>query len=371
MIECTMDTILLALQRIVFITWTAIKTYLNGPYYSYIELNRNYGFFGKIRKLNVEDVDIPSSLEGKVCIITGGSRGIGMEVVKTLLRKGCHVITGSSASDEEIQRRRNSIVDQLGDTMRGRLDMWPLELSSMDSVLQFVRIFKDSSLKLHYLICNGAVMFAPFGLTSDGFETHLAINYFSHCLLISHLIDNLVTSGRECGHKSRIVCVSSGAHRPASVRFNDLQSERLYSTYHAYAQSKLAQIMFVYKFHEWLLSRHDMVGAVTITCLHPGVCRTDLMKEFNFFNLRPIQALPIFRSAEEGAETTLYATLSSEVEGISGVYLEDCCVTKSSKRSYDKKTQELLWNNTWHLLHKWTPNLCFRLTPESDKVHDL
>ena len=138
-------------------------------------------------------------------------------------------------------------------------------------------------------------MFAPFSLTADGFETHLAVNYLSHCLLISHLIGNLVETSKQCGHKSRIVCVSSGAHRPAKMRLNDLQSERLFSTYHAYAQSKLAQIMFVYKFNEWLISKKELAPFVTINCLHPGVCRTDLMKEFNFFNLRPIQSLPIFR----------------------------------------------------------------------------
>ncbi|CAG2107218.1 unnamed protein product [Medioppia subpectinata] len=208
-----------------------------------------------------------------------------MEVVKHLLKKGCHVITGSSANEDEMQRR--------------------------------------------------------------------------------------LDSGKQCGQKSRIVCVSSGAHRPAKMRLNDLQSERLFSTYHAYAQSKLAQIMFVYKFNEWLQSVSEWSHFVTITCLHPGVCRTDLMKEFNFFNLRPIQALPIFRSAEEGAETTLYATLSSEIEGISGVYLEDCCVRTSSKRSYDKKIQELLWNNTWILLAKWMPNMSFEMVSECDKVHNL
>lgn len=250
---------------------------------------------GKVRKLGSNDGDIPSSLAGKVCLITGGSRGIGQEVVKSLLRKGCHVITGSSANEEEIDKRRNAIIEQLGDDNKGCLEIWHLDLSSMDSVMRFISKFKESLLGLNYLICNGGVMFAPFNLTTDGFESHLAVNYLSHCLIISHMVTNMAETGRQCGQKSRIVSVSSGAHRPHKMRLNDLQSERLFSTYHAYAQSKLAQIMFVYKFNEWLASRSDIGQFVTITTLHPGVCRTDLMKEFNFFNYKAVQSLPLFR----------------------------------------------------------------------------
>jgi NAD(P)-dependent dehydrogenase (short-subunit alcohol dehydrogenase family) len=218
-----------------------------------------------------------------------------MEVVKTLLKKGCHVITGSSANEEEIQKRLKTIMEELGDENKGTLNIWSLNLSSMHSVMEFINKFKQSSLNLNYMICNGAVMFTPFNLTEDNFETHLATNYFSHCLLIHHLLPLLVESAKQSGQKSRIVCVSSGAHRPANIRINDLQSLKLYSTYHAYAQSKLAQIMFVYKFNEWLMSKKEFADFVTINSLHPGVCRTDMMKEFNFFNLKGIQALPIFR----------------------------------------------------------------------------
>ncbi|XP_054161100.1 dehydrogenase/reductase SDR family member on chromosome X-like [Oppia nitens] len=370
MIGSSIHSVVLNFQKIAFITWTAIKTYLNGPYYSYLELNRNLQLFGNVRKLSVDDEDIVNDLNGKVCIITGGTRGIGLEVVKTLLKKGCHVITGSSADGQEIEKRHKAIVDQLSDQCTGQLDIWPLDLSSMDSVMQFIDKFKQSGLSVNYLICNGAVMFAPFKLTADNFETHLAVNYLSHCLLIAQLVDSLAESAKQSGHKSRIVCVSSGAHRASTIRFQDIHCERLFSIYHAYAQSKLAQIMFAYKFNEWLTKTtraadvtavtvsggHQLSDFITIACLHPGVCRTDLMKEFNFFNLRPIQSLPIFRNAEEGAETTIYATLSSHMEDISGVYLEDCRVTKSSQKSYDKLIQQQLWTTTWKLLDKWTNN---------------
>lgn len=205
-------------------------------------------------------------------------------------------------------------------------------------------------------------MFVPFRLTRDNFESHMCINYLSHCLLILKLVPLLAAKAtRPDGvvSKSRIIVVSSGAHHASlGLRLHDLHATSLFSVYQSYAQSKLALIMFTYRFNRWLQERPDLRDALTINCLHPGVCRTGLMERFNFFKLKFIQELPLFRSASEGAETILYVTLSEEEKGNSGLYFENCQATSSSAISGDESLQEQLWKHTWNeLLTKW-------ITPE-------
>lgn len=288
-----LDAMVNRVKQFWFLLWTATKTYLNGPYYSCIELNRKYGLLWKVRKLSPDDSDIPSSLEGKVCVITGGTRGIGLEVVKVLLKKSCYVITGSSANEQEIKKRHREILNELGDDIKGVLEIWPLDLSSMDSVRRFAAKIKLSSLKINYLICNGGVMFVPFQLTQDGFEMHFAINYLSHCLLTWLLLPNLCSAAKSSREKSRIIIVTSGLHRAiGKIRFRDLQSTKFFSVYHAYAQSKLAEIMFAFKLHDYL-GEINKSNDVNVLVLHPGVCRTKLMSNFSWFNT--VQSLPFFR----------------------------------------------------------------------------
>lgn len=159
----------------------------------------------------------------------------------------------------------------------------------MSSVSNFVENVQKVTQKVDFLLCNGGVMFVPFKQTENGFEAHMAINYYSHCLLILKTIPLMRHSS-----ESRIVVVSSGAHHASfGLRLHDLNSSKLFSVYHSYAQSKLALIMFTYKMNAWL--REQNVENVTVNCLHPGVCRTGLMSNFNFFKLRAIQELPLFR----------------------------------------------------------------------------
>ena len=141
-------------------------------------------------------------------------------------------------------------------------------------------------------------MFVPFSLTGDNFECHMAINYLSHCLLILKMLPLLSKTNSLV--KSRIVVVSSGAHHASfGLRLHDLHSTTLYSGYHSYAQSKLALVMFTYRFNHWLQKQPDLRSKITINCLHPGVCRTGLMERFNFFKLRFIQGTPLFRVSDK------------------------------------------------------------------------
>ncbi|KPL96862.1 hypothetical protein QR98_0001910 [Sarcoptes scabiei] len=223
----------------------------------------------------------------------------------------------------------------------------------------------------------------PFRLNKNNFESQMAINYYSHCLIIAKLLPLMRNRpqnerseyGQRENHqfrKSRIVMVTSAAHHGVhGLRLDDLNSQHFYSPSQAYCQSKLAQVMFCYQFNRWLQSFESkqsmkkihplddddddgetLSKKITINCLHPGLCRTGLMDAFNFTAIN-IHQTPFFRSAIEGAECILHATLSPRLESKSGFYYEDCLPTKSSHWSYDETLQKRLWTTTWKDLKPW------------------
>lgn len=240
-----------------------------------VELNRKFNLVGKVRKLNV-DIDLPACLTGNLAIITGGSRGIGWEAGKVLLEKGCHVIIGTSVQPgHKLNQLREKLNRDAGKEYKGRLELWHLDLSSMDSVALFADKFNKSGYHLNMLINNAGQMYAPFRLTVDKLESHWAVNYLAHCLLVLLLLPKLESTGRKFGVKSRVINVASSTHFARNLNLDDINGLSKYSPYHAYAQSKLAQIMYTYKLHD-VLTTSDEYANVSANCLHPGVAKTEL-----------------------------------------------------------------------------------------------
>ncbi|XP_054163158.1 dehydrogenase/reductase SDR family member on chromosome X-like [Oppia nitens] len=345
-----------AFKELVYVMWTAIHLYILGAIYVLKELNRKTQIISSVRHLSTDDTDLPKRLDNKVAIITGGSRGIGLEAAIVLLLKGCHVIIASSANPKTLNQLTNTILATVNqqNTRKekiGKLEIWRLDLLSIKSVQQFVDKFHSSDVKnLHYLVNNAAIMFAPKKVTDDGYESHFEVNYLGHCLLIWALMPVMVASAKRCGQRSRVVNVSSSTHYARDLRINDLQSEDIYSPFHAYAQSKLCQIMFTYSLNDWLAT-HPMSGQyITVNSLHPGVALTELYTNVWWVKMLPALARALFRTSKEGAETIIYATISSELEGVGGKYLEDCAIIKSSPFSLNKQYQQKLWQKTWQLL---------------------
>lgn len=227
-------------------------------------------------------------------------------------------------------------------------------------------------------------MFVPFKLSHEQFESHMIINYYGHCLLTAKLLPLLVKKSNN-NDRTRIIMVSSAAHYASfGLRLDDLNSRNIFSTYHGYCQSKLCQVMFTYQFHQWLqnakLNGIELGQTIAINSLHPGMCRTGLLESFNFARIKLIRDTLFFRvrflkvffffviihilnqfafelqSAAEGAETILFTTLSPKMSNISGKYLEDCSLKKSSLLSYDLDLQRQLWNKTWLDLKGWLTN---------------
>lgn len=176
--------------------------------------------------------------------------------------------------------------------------------------------------------------------TVDGIERTFALNHLGYFLLTNLLLDMLKRS-----QPSRIVNVASAAHRDAALDLDDVQMSKSYSGMKAYANSKLANILFTYELDRRLHSGASNDSVVTVNALHPGVVRTNIWGNA----VRPLGPVVnllgrfAMRSPQEGAATPIYLASAPEVAGVSGRYFIDCKPTQSSDASYDEKTARRLW----------------------------
>ncbi|XP_019384931.1 PREDICTED: dehydrogenase/reductase SDR family member on chromosome X, partial [Crocodylus porosus] len=280
------------------------------------------------------------SQHGKVAIVTGGSGGIGYHTAKHLARLDMHVIIAGNDEDEG-QEAVRKIKEE---TLNEKVEFIHCDLASMKSIQQFVQQFRVKNCPLHVLVNNAGVMLVPERKTEDGFEEHFGVNYLGHFLLTNLLLDMLKLSGTH-SHNARIISVSSAVHYVGELHLNDLQSRYSYSPHGAYAQSKLALVLFTYLLQHLLTAEGSFV---TANVVDPGVVDTDLYRHV-FWAVRMVKWITswlFFKTAEEGASTSIYAAVSPELEGVGGTYLYNEQRTKSVDISYDEELQRKLWTES-------------------------
>lgn len=271
------------------------------------------------------------NMQGKVCLITGSTSGIGKVTARELAAMGATVVmvcrnrTKGEAVLAEIKAASGN----------KQITLIVADLSSLAEVRRAADEFKQKYTQLHVLINNAGGINAERKVTPDGLEYTFATNYLAPFLLTTLLLDELKASA-----PARIINVSSVGHTRGTIDFADLQGTQRYSFTKAYGQSKLAQIYFTYE----LADRLKGTG-VTVNALHPGMVASnfnDGMKALAHFIGALIYAT-MGISVEKGAQTTLYLATSPEVESVSGKYFSNSKETPSSERSYDLATRQRLW----------------------------
>jgi retinol dehydrogenase-14 len=268
-------------------------------------------------------------MEGKTCLVTGASSGIGLETAVALARAGSDLSIVCRTA-EKGARTAAVVAERSGRTPR----VFAADLGSQKAIRALAAEVNAALPRLDVLVNNAGSILGQRSETVDGLETTFAVNHLGYFLLTSLLEPKLRASA-----PARVVSVASDAHRSATMDFDDLQGERSYSGWGAYCQSKLANVMFTYE----LARRLDGSG-VTANTLHPGVVGT------NFANAGPAIVRGLFRLARpflaspaKGASTSIYLATSPEVEGVSGKYFVNRRDTPSSAASYDRAAQERLW----------------------------
>ncbi|MBI3988380.1 MAG: SDR family oxidoreductase [candidate division NC10 bacterium] len=269
-------------------------------------------------------------MHGKVAMVTGATSGLGLVTARALAQQGARVIVVGRNADRGAATVRH--IQQ--ETGNPAVELLVADLSVQAQVRRLASEVQTRFPRLEVLVNNAGALFTRRLLSLDGLEMTFALNHLGYFLLTNLLLDTL-----RANLPARIVNVSSEAHRGAQINFADLQGAQRYSGWRAYAQSKLANLLFTYE-----LARRLEGSGITANAVHPGFVATNFGR-----NNRGVQAL-LWRvlhvaalSPEQGAQTIIYLATSPEVEGLTGRYFVKNQAVPSSKESYDSTAAQRLW----------------------------
>lgn len=259
-----------------------------------------------------------ADLTGKLAVVTGGYAGLGLVTARTLRDAGAHIVV--PARD---MAKATAAVGSLE-----RFEIHPMDLADPASIDTFAQTFLATGRTIDLMIANAGIMATPFSRDQRGFERQFATNHLGHFQLIGKLWPAIAASG-----KARVVVLSSGGHQISDIDFTDIDFEnRPYSAFVAYGQAKTANALFAFE-----LDRRAKAAGIRAFSVHPGSILTELQREvapadFVSMGLRdaqgniPPERLKYLKSPEQGAATTVWCAVSPQLEGLGGLYCEDCDV---------------------------------------------
>jgi retinol dehydrogenase-12 len=269
-------------------------------------------------------------MDGKLCLITGGTAGIGLSTAKMLAKRGADLIL----LGRDGNRGRAAVADIERATGR-RPGFVSVDLSDQSAVRQFCARLASTHPRLDVLVNNAGAMFGRRQLSADGIEMTFALNHLSYFMMANLLIPSLQAAPR-----ARILNVASDAHLGATLDFSDLQGARRYSGWRAYKRSKLCNLLFTYE-----LARRLEGSSITVNALHPGFVSSRIGVRNEWTGSLVWKLLTLFAtSPERGAETSVYLASSPDVESVSGKYFAKSKVKPSSHASRDTVTAKRLWD---------------------------
>ncbi|PRX66607.1 NAD(P)-dependent dehydrogenase (short-subunit alcohol dehydrogenase family) [Nonomuraea fuscirosea] len=254
-------------------------------------------------------------LSGKLAIVTGGYSGIGLETTRALAGAGARVVVPA--------RRPEAAREAIGDLDGVEVD--ELDLGDLASVRGFAERFLATGRDADVVICNAAVMACPETRVGPGWEAQFATNHLGHYTLVN-LLWPAIARGR-----GRVVAVSSGGHRRSGIRWDDVMSERSYDKWQAYGQAKTANVLFAVH-----LDGLAQAAGVRAFAVHPGGILTPLqrhlpkeeMMALGWIDEEGNALLASLKTPGQGAATQVWAATSPQLDGMGGVYCEDCDIAE-------------------------------------------
>lgn len=253
------------------------------------------------------------SLTGKTAVVTGGYSGLGLETTQALSAAGAQVIVPARRPD--VARAELAAVPGV------RVE--PMDLADLDSIYRLADALLAIGRSIDFLIGAGGVMASPETRVGPGWEGQFAINHLGHFALTNELWPALVAG------RARVISYSSAGHHLSGIRWDDVQFDTGYDKWLAYGQSKTANVLFAVE-----LDRRAQADGVRAFALHPGAILTPLGRHLQPEDMDALLTygsdgkplMPEFKSPEAGAATPVWAATSPQLDGLGGLYLEDCDV---------------------------------------------
>ncbi|XP_022286339.2 WW domain-containing oxidoreductase-like [Crassostrea virginica] len=284
-------------------------------------------------------------LSGKYAIVTGANSGIGYETAKTLAYFGATVIL-ACRNLEAANKCRNVILE---DRPSAKLEVIHLDLASLKSVRMFAEEYRSKKWPLHLLILNAAVFGLPYTNSEDDIEMTFQVNHLAQFYLTKLLWEVLAASS-----PSRIVIVSSESHRFSDLSLDSITESKLsptlsqYQDLQAYNNSKLCNVLFSLHLNKLLSDK-----GVQCNSLHPGnIMYTNLSRHWWLYRVLFLLARPFTKSLQQGAATTVFCAVSSHLDGVGGLYFNNCCHCIPSTAGCNEELAHRLWNLSERMLQK-------------------
>lgn len=266
------------------------------------------------------------SMQGRVCVVTGATAGIGQAAAMELARRGATVVL-VARSREKAARTRAEIVRAAGRDSGGIV---LADLSVQAQVRAAAAEIGERWPAVHVLVNNAGLYTRSREETADGIEMQLAVNHLAPFLLTNLLLDRL-----RAGAPARVVTLSSGAHRFAAPRWDDLEMRGGYNGLRQYSNTKLFNVLFTRE-----LARRNPAPALTANTLHPGVVATEIL----FGGWAPLRLFKRWmRTPEHGARTAVYLASSPGVAAVTGEYFQDERPSRLSPAALDDDAARRLW----------------------------
>lgn len=269
-------------------------------------------------------------MKDKVCVITGGTDGIGKAAAQALALQGARLLVHGRDPDKGAR----AIAEIKARSRNPNIEFVRADFGSLADVRRLAATIMQRTPRIEVLINNAGGMFSKRNLSKDGYEMTFAVNHLAPFLLTHLLLDTLKGSAG-----ARIVTTASDAHRGAALPLDDSAATGKYSSMRVYGASKLANILFTRA-----LAKRLEGTPVTATCLHPGFVRTNFVRDVPRWGRAIFALIARFaRSPEKGAETLVYLAASPQVQGASGGYYFDCRLTPPAAAAQDDEAAERLW----------------------------
>ncbi|CAB3363560.1 Hypothetical predicted protein [Cloeon dipterum] len=280
-----------------------------------------------------------ATMQGKTVIVTGANTGIGKATALDLAKRGAKVILAC----RDLRRAALAKDEICKETGSENVEIMKIDLGSVQSVRNFAKEFLCKEEKLDVLVNNAAAVGMTHKISQDGMQHELQINHFGPFLLTLLLLDVLKKSA-----PSRVIFVSSVAHKFGSIDFENLNCEKSFpgSRVH-YSNAKLANVLTSNE-----LARRLQGTGVTVNSVHPGLVNTEIARRMPSLMHKVYKAFIgfAFKSPEEGAKTVCYLAVSDEVNGLTGKYFADCKIAEMSDLAKDKELAAKLWDKSVELL---------------------